>query len=276
MGGWFRMLAVAAGVVATAGAASAQTGFPAKAVHLFVPYPAGGAVDILARTLGDELSKQWGQPVIIENRPGRGRPGRIAGARHLAAGRLHADRGRQRPRHQSVPLSENPLRHLQGFHADLLAGVVTQHSAGARGLSVQDAGRSFGAGARQARRPVLRHGRQWHLDASRRRVVEESRSGRHCRDPLQGRRACDERSAGRPDSDVVQQRTGVGRTDQRRHGSRARRHHREARAVPARCSHHGRGGRGRLRHRRVVGPGRAGRDAGRISWRNCRAISSPP
>src|SRR6202042_1106519 len=72
MGGWFRMLAVAATVVATVGASSAQTGFPAKAVHLFVPYPAGGAVDILARTLGDELSKQWGQPVIIENRPGAG------------------------------------------------------------------------------------------------------------------------------------------------------------------------------------------------------------
>jgi tripartite-type tricarboxylate transporter receptor subunit TctC len=66
------MLAIAAGVVATVGEASAQTGFPSKAVHLFVPYPAGGAVDILARTLGDELSKNWGQPVIVENRPGAG------------------------------------------------------------------------------------------------------------------------------------------------------------------------------------------------------------
>jgi tripartite-type tricarboxylate transporter receptor subunit TctC len=69
---WVRTLAFAAGVVAAANVASAQTGFPAKAVHLFVPYPAGGAVDILARTLGDELSKNWGQPVIIENRPGAG------------------------------------------------------------------------------------------------------------------------------------------------------------------------------------------------------------
>src|SRR5947209_19090657 len=69
---WVRMLAVAAGLVAAASLASAQTGFPAKAVHLFVPYPAGGAVDILARTLGDELSRNWGQPVIIENRPGAG------------------------------------------------------------------------------------------------------------------------------------------------------------------------------------------------------------
>src|SRR5712675_3622344 len=69
---WVRTLAIAASVVATMGVAPAQTGFPAKAVHLFVPYPAGGAVDILARTLGDELSKNWGQPVIIENRPGAG------------------------------------------------------------------------------------------------------------------------------------------------------------------------------------------------------------
>src|SRR3954471_15382756 len=69
---WVRMLAVAAGACAAAGVASAQTAFPARAVHLFVPYPAGGAVDILARTLGDELSKNWGQPVIVENRPGAG------------------------------------------------------------------------------------------------------------------------------------------------------------------------------------------------------------
>src|ERR1700733_12555119 len=72
MCGWVRMLALGAGVVAQIGAAPAQTGFPTKAVHLFVPYPAGGAVDILARTLGDELSKNWGQPVIVENRPGAG------------------------------------------------------------------------------------------------------------------------------------------------------------------------------------------------------------
>src|ERR1700742_1678141 len=69
---WVRTLAFAAGAVAAANVASAQTGFPTKAVHLFVPYPAGGAVDILARTLGDELSKNWGQPVLIENRPGAG------------------------------------------------------------------------------------------------------------------------------------------------------------------------------------------------------------
>ncbi len=58
--------------------APAQQGFPAKPVHLLIPYPAGGAVDILGRTLGDELSKMWKQPVIIENRSGAG--GSIASA----------------------------------------------------------------------------------------------------------------------------------------------------------------------------------------------------
>ncbi len=56
---------------AAAGAASAQP-FPSRAVHIFVPYPAGGGVDVLARTLGDVVSKQWGQSVVVENRPGAG------------------------------------------------------------------------------------------------------------------------------------------------------------------------------------------------------------
>jgi tripartite-type tricarboxylate transporter receptor subunit TctC len=50
----------------------AQQSFPSKQVRLLIPYAAGGAVDILGRTLGDELSKKWGQPVIIENRTGAG------------------------------------------------------------------------------------------------------------------------------------------------------------------------------------------------------------
>ena len=52
--------------------ASAQSPFPSKPVHIFVPYAAGGAVDILARTLGDAVSQQWGQSVVVENRPGAG------------------------------------------------------------------------------------------------------------------------------------------------------------------------------------------------------------
>jgi tripartite-type tricarboxylate transporter receptor subunit TctC len=66
---WF-LAAVAAALVMSG--ASAQSGFPTKPVHILVPYAAGGAVDILARTLGDAVSKQWGQSVVVENRPGAG------------------------------------------------------------------------------------------------------------------------------------------------------------------------------------------------------------
>jgi tripartite-type tricarboxylate transporter receptor subunit TctC len=54
------------------GATWAQSPFPSRPVHIFVPYAAGGGVDILARTLGDAVSKQWGQSVVVENRPGAG------------------------------------------------------------------------------------------------------------------------------------------------------------------------------------------------------------
>jgi tripartite-type tricarboxylate transporter receptor subunit TctC len=72
LGWWFQMSAVAVAISAAGGMASAQSPFPSKPVHIFVPYSAGGAVDILTRTLGDVVSRQWGQSVIVENRPGAG------------------------------------------------------------------------------------------------------------------------------------------------------------------------------------------------------------
>ncbi len=45
-------------------------GFPSRPLRLVVPFPAGGAPDIMARALGPRLSELLGQPVVIENRPG--------------------------------------------------------------------------------------------------------------------------------------------------------------------------------------------------------------
>jgi len=68
--GWLRLIGALAGI-ALCCTAHAQS-YPSSPVHILVPYPPGGAVDIIARTLGDELTRQWGQTIIIENRPGAG------------------------------------------------------------------------------------------------------------------------------------------------------------------------------------------------------------
>jgi tripartite-type tricarboxylate transporter receptor subunit TctC len=72
LAGLFRMAAAAAAMLAAGGMAWAQSPFPSRPVHIYVPYAAGGAVDILTRTLGDAVSRQWGQGVVVENRPGAG------------------------------------------------------------------------------------------------------------------------------------------------------------------------------------------------------------
>lgn len=56
--------------------------YPEKPIKIIDPFPAGGATDVLARIIGKHLSDKWGQPVIVENRPGAGgNIGAAAGAK---------------------------------------------------------------------------------------------------------------------------------------------------------------------------------------------------
>ncbi|HEX2824772.1 MAG TPA: tripartite tricarboxylate transporter substrate binding protein [Burkholderiales bacterium] len=64
----FARLVVAASALALS-AAQAQS-FPSKPVRLIVPFAAGGSTDIVARVLGQELNRMWGQPVLVDNRAG--------------------------------------------------------------------------------------------------------------------------------------------------------------------------------------------------------------
>ena len=55
--------------------------FPSRPIHIIVPFPAGGPTDILARVIGQRMSEDWGQAVVIDNRPGANT---IIGAQQVA------------------------------------------------------------------------------------------------------------------------------------------------------------------------------------------------
>lgn len=63
-----RSLALALLVAASALAQGQE--FPSKPVRLVVPFPPGGPLDISGRLIGKELQDRWGQPVVVENKPG--------------------------------------------------------------------------------------------------------------------------------------------------------------------------------------------------------------
>lgn len=64
-------LGIAAGLV-VAGSAFAQADYPSQSIRIVVPYAAGGFNDTIARVVGNKLQAAWGQPVIVDNRPGGG------------------------------------------------------------------------------------------------------------------------------------------------------------------------------------------------------------
>jgi len=71
------MLRIVAAVAALFGSALAPAaaqdvakGYPNRAIHIVVPFPAGGPADVAARLLAQRMNEDWGQPVIVDNRPG--------------------------------------------------------------------------------------------------------------------------------------------------------------------------------------------------------------
>src|SRR5450432_3451161 len=56
--------------LAPATAQDADKTFPNRAIHIVVPFPAGGPADLVSRVIGQKMSEDFGIPVIIDNRPG--------------------------------------------------------------------------------------------------------------------------------------------------------------------------------------------------------------
>jgi tripartite-type tricarboxylate transporter receptor subunit TctC len=67
-------IALAIGLTAMASSTFAQaaTNYPARPIKIVVPFAPGGTTDMLARLVGQRLTQSWGQPVVIENKPGAG------------------------------------------------------------------------------------------------------------------------------------------------------------------------------------------------------------
>ena len=55
------------GLSAAIATAHAQDAFPTRTVRIVIPYPAGGGTDTLGRLVADQLSRKWGQTVVVEN-----------------------------------------------------------------------------------------------------------------------------------------------------------------------------------------------------------------
>ncbi len=64
------LIALAACATLGTSSAQAQGDYPAKPLRFIVPYPAGGGTDTIARLIGTQLTQRWGQPVVVENKPG--------------------------------------------------------------------------------------------------------------------------------------------------------------------------------------------------------------
>lgn len=65
-------LAATAALAAGPAAAQGADGWPQRPVRVVVPAPAGSSLDVIVRLLGERLKERWGQPLVVENKPGAG------------------------------------------------------------------------------------------------------------------------------------------------------------------------------------------------------------
>ena len=110
-----RALTIALAAALMGAAAQAQT-FPQRPVSIVVPTTAGGTADILARLIGPKLAEKWGQPVVVENKPGAGT---LVGSEYVA---------RAQPDGHTLMLTFNELATLPAINKNARVDVVRDYT----------------------------------------------------------------------------------------------------------------------------------------------------
>ena len=211
--GLIRIVLAALVVLAAVVSPAAAQSYPNRPIRLIVSFPPGGAVDVIARTVGTPLGERLGQQVVVDNRPGierqhRGRHRRARQARRpYAAARL-----RRAVRRQSAHLRQDGGPADAGFRAGREPDLEHAHPGGE---SERRAGQRLSGlrRLRQARQlaAVLRLDRQRQHASPRHGAAEAARQGRSHPRAVQGRRAGRHRGGGgRKPPDV---RRRLGRAD---------------------------------------------------------------
>ena len=62
--------ALASSIVADSAYAQNAASYPSRPIRIVIPFPPGGATDLITRKIGEKLTQKWGQPVVVENKPG--------------------------------------------------------------------------------------------------------------------------------------------------------------------------------------------------------------
>ena len=202
--------------------------WPTKPITLYMGFPAGSGVDVVARMLQPSLEKSLGQRLVIDYKPGAG--GNVASevvARAPADGYTFLLGDRRDARRQCRALQEAVVRRRGGLHADLHAERRLQR---ADDQSQRDR-RRLGEGLHRqgegrARQVQLRLDRQRHGHPSRLRRVRAQGRPRHGARALQGRAGGDPGRAGRRHLLHLQPGADGAAAVARRQGAAAGRHHR--------------------------------------------------
>ena len=191
--------------------AAAQT-YPSKPIRIVVPFVAGGAVDLLARIMGQKLTEVARPARHHREPPRRRRQRRVGPGREVAARRLHHPAEHQRPRDQPGALQEAAVRSGEGSRAGDAAGRVAAAAGRDAVAAGEDHARADRAREGEARHAQLRHDRRrqsaapdhGNADARGRREIpadplSRRRAAQHRADRGRGRisRSCRSRPPGR-------------------------------------------------------------------------------